>query len=205
MAKETKDVNEKVETKDVNEEVETKDVNEEVKTEDVNEEVKTEDEKEEVLTKKEKKRIEALEKATKLLKDKSKEEANKYIEENMKITDITKGFISAYIRKYATEKDKEWFKKDFRKASTKKVKKQVSTIVMGENNTPVYKKDKKGNIVPKRKRVDSITGEVYERFDISGARKEFIDHFDIITKANDFVVKEERKVKYFDEFDGLFE
>lgn len=165
----------------------------------------TKDVNEKVLTKKEKARIEALEKATELLKDKSKEEADKYINENMKMTDITKGFISAYIRKYATEKDKEWFKKDFHKASIKKVKKQISTIVMGENNTPIYKKDKKGNIVPRTKRVDSITGEVYERFDISGARKEFIKHFNIITKANNFVVKEKRNDNYFDEFDGLFE
>lgn len=135
---------------------------------------------------------------------KSKEEANKVFE-GLTITKITKAMMAVYIKNYATEEDKEWIKGDFKKASYKKAYKEVSTVCVDANGVPIHKKNKNGEVIVKRARVKSITGETYDKFDLSGARKEFVKHFNLTLAANPFKVKEKRTEKLFDEFDGLFD
>ena len=133
------------------------------------------------------------------------EDANAYIEENLMITEITKAFMAAYIKKFATTKeDKIWVKEDFKKASTKTATKKVSTICMGGNNVPIHKKNSKGEYVVKKVRVDAITGETYETFNLSGARAAFVEHFGITPKPNRFTPKAKRTTKAYDEFEDLF-
>ncbi len=157
------------------------------------------------MSKVEDKRKAALKAATDLFSDMDKEQANDYFKNNLMITQITKAHMAAYIKKYATKEDADWIKGDFKKASYKTVKKQVTTVCIGANGVPLHKQDKKtGKIVPVRKRVDSITGETITKFDLSGARKEFIKHFGITPKDNKFKAKEKRTEAIFDEFDGIF-
>ena len=54
------------------------------------------------MSKLEDKRKAALAEAAELLKDMKQDEANAYISENLMITQITKGFMAAYIKKFAT-------------------------------------------------------------------------------------------------------
>ena len=157
------------------------------------------------MSKLEDKRKAALAEAAELLKDMKQEEANAYITENMMITQITKGFMAAYIKKFATSaEDKKWVKEEFKKASTKPATKKVSTVCMGANGVPIHKKNSKGEFVPKKVRVDAITGETYETFNLSGARKAFVEHFGITPKANKFTPKAKRTEPIFDEFADLF-
>jgi hypothetical protein len=157
------------------------------------------------MSKLEDKRKAALSEATELLKDMKQEEANAYISENLMITQITKGFMAAYIKKFATSaEDKKWVKEEFKKASTKTATKKVSTVCMGANGVPIHKKNSKGEFVPKKVRVDAITGETYETFNLSGARKAFVEHFGITPKANKFTPKAKRTEPIFDEFADLF-
>ena len=157
------------------------------------------------MSKLEDKRKAALAEATELLKDMKQEEANAYISENLMITQITKGFMAAYIKKFATSaEDKKWVKDDFKKASTKTVTKKVTTVCMGANGVPIHKLNKDGKAIAKTVRVDSVTGETYETFDLSGARAEFVKHFGITPKANKFTPKAKRTEPIFDEFDGIF-
>ena len=157
------------------------------------------------MSKLEDKRKAALAEAAELLKDMKQEEANAYITENMMITQITKGFMAAYIKKFATSaEDKKWVKEEFKKASTKTATKKVTTVCMGANGVPIHKINKKGQAVAKTVRVDSVTGETYETFDLSGARKAFVEHFGITPKANKFTPKAKRTEPVFDEFDGIF-
>ena len=147
----------------------------------------------------------AVAKAEAFLKDMKQEEANAYIAENLMITEITKAFMAAYLKKFATTKeDKIWVKEDFKKASVKTATKKVSTICMGGNNIPIHKKNSKGEFVPKKVRVDAITGETYETFDIAGARAAFVEHFGIKPKPNRFTPKAKRTTKPYDEFADLF-
>ena len=157
------------------------------------------------MSKLEDKRKAALAEAAELLKDMKQEEANAYISENLMITQITKGFMAAYIKKFATSaEDKKWVKEEFKKASTKTATKKVSTVCMGANGVPIHKKNSKGEFVPKKVRVDAITGETYETFNLSGARKAFVEHFGITPKANKFTPKAKRTEPIFDEFADLF-
>ena len=150
------------------------------------------------MSKLEDKRKAALAEAAELLKDMKQEEANAYITENMMITQITKGFMAAYIKKFATSaEDKKWVKEEFKKASTKTATKKVTTVCMGANGVPIHKINKKGQAVAKTVRVDAVTGETYETFDLAGARAEFVKHFGITPKAK-------RTEPVFDEFDGIF-
>ena len=157
------------------------------------------------MSKLEDKRKAALAEAAELLKDMKQEEANAYISENMMITEITKGFMAAYIKKFATSaEDKKWVKEEFKKASTKPATKKVTTVCMGANGVPIHKINKKGQAVAKTVRVDAVTGETYETFTLSGARAEFVAHFGITPKANKFTPKAKRTEPVFDEFDGIF-
>lgn len=157
------------------------------------------------MSKLEDKRKAALAEAAELLKDMKQEEANAYISENMMITEITKGFMAAYIKKFATSaEDKKWVKEEFKKASTKTATRKVTTVCMGANGVPIHKINKKGQAVAKTVRVDAVTGETYETFDLSGARKAFVEHFGITPKANKFTPKAKRTEPVFDEFDGIF-
>lgn len=157
------------------------------------------------MSKLEDKRKAALAEAAELLKNMKQEEANAYISENVMITQITKGFMAAYIKKFATSaEDKKWVKEEFKKASTKTATKKVSTVCMGANGVPIHKKNSKGEFVPKKVRVDAITGETYETFNLSGARKAFVEHFGITPKANKFTPKAKRTEPIFDEFADLF-
>lgn len=156
-------------------------------------------------TKQEEKRKEALEAAIELFKGMTQEQANTYFTENLMITQITKAYMAAYIKSYATKADQAWIKGDFKKASYKDVKKQVNTVCTDANGIPLHKIDKKtGKIKPVVKRVDSATGETITRFDLSGARKEFISHFGITPKENKFVAKAKRTEAVFDEFADIF-
>lgn len=146
----------------------------------------------------------SVKKAADFLKGKKKEEADAYITENVTKVKLSKALMSAYIKTYSTEADKEWVKSDFKAASTKTVKKKVTTVVTDANGGVVHTVDKNGKAVPKKARVDSFTGETYETFDLSGARDAFIEHFEITTKANKFVVKPKRTTKVYDEFDDIF-
>ncbi len=147
----------------------------------------------------------AVEKAIGFLKDMKQEEANAYIAENLMITEITKAFMAAYIKKFATAAgDKKWLKEEFKKASTKIATKKVSTVCMGANGVPIHKINSKGQAVAVKKRVDAITGETYETFDIAGARAAFVEHFGITPKANRFTPKAKRTTKPYDEFADLF-
>lgn len=147
----------------------------------------------------------AVAKAVEFLKDMKQEDANAYIEENLMITEITKAFMAAYIKKFATTKeDKIWVKEEFKKASTKTATKKVSTICMGGNNVPIHKKNSKGEYVVKKVRVDAITGETYETFNLAGARAAFVEHFGISPKPNKFTPKAKRTTKEYDEFADLF-
>lgn len=158
-----------------------------------------------VMSKIEDNKRKALKEATELLKDKTQEEANNYIAENLMITQITKAFMAAYIKKYATsDEDKNWIKEDFKKASEKTVTRKVSTVCVDANGDAIYKINKHGQAIPKTIRVNSITGEKYTTFDFRGARKAFIEHFDITPKDNKFKPKAKRTEPIFDEFDGLF-
>ena len=157
------------------------------------------------MSKLEEKRKLQLAEATELFKDMKQEEANKYFTEKLMITDITKAHMAAYIKKFAKKEDAEWIKKDFKKACTKTVKKQVNTVCTDANGLPLHKVNKNtGKVVPVVKRVDSITGETIERFDLAGARAAFVEHFGITPKASTFKVKPKRTEKIFDEFDGIF-
>ena len=157
-------------------------------------------------TKKEEQRKAALAAATNLFKDMTQEQANAYFTENLMITQITKAHMAAYIKQYATkEAEQVWIKDAFKKASHKEVKKQVNTVCTDANGIPLYKVDKKsGKVKPVVKRVDSATGETITRFDLSGARKEFISHFGITPKENNFTAKAKRKEAVFDEFADIF-
>ena len=96
------------------------------------------------MSKLEDKRKAALAEAAELLKDMKQEEANAYITENLMITQITKGFMAAYIKKFATSaEDKKWVKDVFKKASTKTATKKVTTVCMGSNGVPIHKMNKK--------------------------------------------------------------
>ena len=157
------------------------------------------------MSKLEDKRKAALAEAAELLKDMKQEEANAYITENMMITQITKGFMAAYIKKFATSaEDKKWVKEEFKKASTKTATKKVTTVCMGANGVPIHKINKKGQAVAKTVRVDAVTGETYETFNLSGARAEFVAHFGITPKANKFTPKAKRTTEKYDEFADLF-
>ena len=158
------------------------------------------------MTKQEKKRKEALAAATELFGGMTQEQANAYFTKNLMITEITKAHMAAYIKKYATkEEDQAWIKGDFKKKSHKNVKKQVNTVCTDANGLPLHKIDKKtGKVKPVVKRVDSITGETITRFDLSGARKEFISHFRITPKESKFKVKPKRTEAVFDEFADIF-
>lgn len=157
------------------------------------------------MSKLEDKRKEQVAAAEELFKDMTQEEANKYFTDNLMISEITKAHMAVYIKKYADKSDANWIKKDFKKACYKTVKKQVNTVCTDANGIPLHKLDKKtGKVVPVVKRVDSITGETIERFDLSGARKAFIEHFNIIPKDNKFTAKPKRTEKVYDEFEDLF-
>ena len=146
----------------------------------------------------------SVEKATNFLKDMKQEEANEYIENNVMITEITKAFMAAYIKKFATSNaDKIWVKEAFKAASTKTETKKVSTVCMGANGVPIHK-IKDGKAVAKTIRVDAVTGETYETFNLSGARAEFVAHFGITPKANKFTPKSKRTTEKYDEFADLF-
>jgi hypothetical protein len=146
----------------------------------------------------------AVAKALEFLKDKKQEEANAYIAKNCMITEITKPFMAAYIKTYATEEDADWIKGDFKKASTKVQTRKVTTVCMGANNIPIHKINKKGQAVTKTVRVDAITGETYETFNLAGARAEFVAHFGITPKANKFTPKSKRTTVKYDPFADLF-
>ena len=157
------------------------------------------------MSKLEDKRKAALAEAAELLKDMKQEEANAYISENLMITQITKGFMAAYIKKFATSaEDKKWVKEEFKKASTKTATKKVTTVCMGANGVPIHKINKKGQAVAKTVRVDAVTGETYETFDLAGARAAFVEHFGISPKPNKFTPKAKRTTKEYDEFADLF-
>lgn len=154
----------------------------------------------------EEKRQKALADATELFKDKSKEAADAYISENLMITQISKAIMAAYIKKYATNKaEQKWIKEDFKKASTKTATRKVQTVCVDNNGEALRKLNKDGKAVVRTKRVEVANGEKYETFNLSGARKAFIEHFNITPKDNKFKAKEKREAKIFDEFDGLFD
>lgn len=147
----------------------------------------------------------AVQKAIAFMSDKEQDDVNKYIESNLMITEITKAFMVAYIKKFAvSDKDQKWIKEDFKKASTKTATKKVSTVCMGLNGVPVHKIKKDGTATVVYKRVDAITGETYETFNLAGARNAFIEYFKITPKPNKFTPKAERQTKKYDEFDDLF-
>ena len=147
----------------------------------------------------------AVEKAMAFLKDMKQDDTNAYITENVMVTEITKAFMAAYIKKYATSaEDKKWVKNEFKAASTKIVPKKVATVCMGANGVPIHKLNKEGKPIAKTVRVDSVTGETYETFDLSGARAEFVKHFGITPKANKFTPKTKRTTEKYDEFADLF-
>ena len=75
---------------------------------------------------------------------------------------------------------------------------------MGGNNVPIHKKNSKGEYVVKKVRVDAITGETYETFNLAGARAEFVAHFGITPKANKFTPKSKRTTVKYDPFADLF-
>ena len=157
------------------------------------------------MSKLEEKRKAEMKAAIELLKDMKQEEANAYVTQKYMITEITKAFMAAYIKKFATSpEEQKWVKEEFKQAATKTVKKKVTTICMGANNVPIHKLNKDGKAVPKKVRVDAVTGETYQAFDLSGARKAFIEHFGITPKANRFTPKPKRTEKVYDEFDGIF-
>ena len=147
----------------------------------------------------------AVDKAMEFLSGKTQAEANEYVSKNLMITEITKAFMAAYIKTFAnSEEERIWVREEFKKASTKIATKKVSTICMGGNGVPIHKKNSKGEFVPKKVRVDAITGETYETFDLAGARAEFITHFNISPKANKFTPKAKRTTEKYDEFADLF-
>lgn len=147
----------------------------------------------------------AVKKALDFFGNLTQDAANDYIAKNVRATEITKALMAAYIKTYAnTEDEKVWVKGEFKKASTKTATKKVSTVCMGGNGLPIHKINKNGKAVAKTVRVDSITGETYETFDLSGARKEFIAHFKITPLASKFTPKAKRKTEVYDEFADLF-
>lgn len=147
----------------------------------------------------------AVAKATEFMKDMKQEEVNSYVTDNCMITEITKAFMAAYIKKFATSAaEQKWVKEVFKAASTKKATKKVTTVCMGANGVPIHKLNKDGKAIAKTVRVDSVTGETYETFDLSGARAAFVEHFGITPKANKFTPKAKRTTKAYDEFADLF-
>ena len=147
----------------------------------------------------------ALEEAIARFENMTQEEANKYINENYMITQLTKALMAAYIKKFATsEADKKWVKEDFKKASTKTAKRMVQTVCTGANGVAIHKLNEKGQAIAKTVRVESATGETYETFNLSGARKAFVEHFNLTLLNNKFTPKAKRETPIFDEFADLF-
>ena len=147
----------------------------------------------------------AVAKAIEFMQNKKQEEVNTYITKNVMITEITKAFMAAYIKTFATsETDKEWIKEDFQKEAYKTAKRKVQTVCTGANGIAIHKLNAEGKVIAKTVRVDSITGETYKTFNLSGARKEFIAHFNITPKDNKFKARAKRDSKEYDEFADLF-
>lgn len=147
----------------------------------------------------------AVAKAIEFMQNKKQEEVNTYITKNVMISEITKAFIAAYIKTFATsETQQEWVKGDFKKEAYKIAKRKVQTVCTGANGIAIHKLNAEGKAVPKYVRVDSITGETYKTFSLSGARKEFIRYFNIIPKDNKFKARAKRESNEFDEFADLF-
>ena len=154
---------------------------------------------------KEQKRKEAVKEAVRLFDGMDQETANKYFTDNFMITQITKAHMAAYIKKFTDKAaDAEWLE-TFKKASYKEVPKQYATVCLDKDNNPIMVLSKKtGKGKPKVKRVDSSTGEMITQFNLNGARKEFLKHFNIKPKANKFTPKEKRTEKVYDEFADIF-
>lgn len=160
----------------------------------------------EQMTKRDQMKQKALEDAKKLFENMTQEEANQYFADNLTKTQITKAHMSAYLRKFAKEEDKKWISKDFYEASFKSTKRKESSVCTDANGVAIYKLNKEHRAIVKTIRVDSNTGETYDRYNIFKAREAFIEHFKITPKNSKFKPKDKNvnKNKRFDEFDGLF-
>ena len=153
----------------------------------------------------EKAKKKAMEEAVAKFETMTQEQANNYISENYMITQLTKALMAAYIKKYATsDEEMKWRKEVFKKASTKIAKRKVQTVCTGANGVAIHKLNEKGQAIAKTVRVDSITGETYETFNLSGARKAFVEHFNLTLLDNRFTPKAKREEPIFDEFADLF-
>lgn len=135
-------------------------------------------------------------------KDKSEEEAKEFIATNVYDRKISKGLIAAYLATYHKKDDNTWFKK----ASIVKKQQTALTIATDATGKPIYKTNKKGEVIPKKVRV-AVAGASIEGYDHNKAKKAFIKHFDIKVKATTFEAKPKRdyeKEPVFDAFAGLF-
>ena len=157
------------------------------------------------MTKAEEKRKEALKEATEIFADKTKEQANKYIAENITTTKLTKALMASYIKKFATAEDKKWYKETFVPNSKTTTTRKVKTVCVDNKGVPIRKLNKKGEAVVETARVERLGGETYEKFDISKARSLFMEHFGITTKAGKFTPKAKREEPKFDEFADMFD
>jgi len=158
------------------------------------------------MSKLEDKRRAELEKAIELFADKTQEEANDYLKKEVKLQQLSKAMMSAYIKKYAdSEEEIKWVKGEFKKASYKEEVKKNRTVCTDAKGGVVHKLNKEGKVIPKYVYVEAFGQEKYPKFNLSGARKEFIKHFNIELKDSGFTPKEKRTEKIFDVFDGLFD
>lgn len=133
---------------------------------------------------------------------KTEEEAKEYIKNNIVKVKITKGLMSAYMRTYDEAGDKEWFTKA---AFAKNVQKYRYTVCVDQNGKALTKTNKKGDTVPRKKRV--AINETFDkaRYDHTKARAAFLEHYKIEVKPVDFTPKAKRNEEdYYNIFEGLF-
>lgn len=133
---------------------------------------------------------------------KTEEEAKEHIKNNIVKVKITKGLMSAYMRTYDEAGDKKWFEEA---ALVKNVQKYRYTVCVDENGNGLTKTNKKGQTIPRKKRV--AINETFDkaRYDHTKARAKFLEHYKIEVKPVDFTPKAKRNEEdYYNIFEGLF-
>lgn len=129
-------------------------------------------------------------------KDKTEEEAKKYIKENLYKLQISKGCIAAYLKTYHSGEDTEWF----RKAAYVEKPVYKYTYETLSDGTPITKV-KDGKLVYKKIKV-VVPGETKVSYDHAKARGAFLQKFDIEVKATTFKAKPKKETE-FDIFEGI--
>lgn len=129
----------------------------------------------------------ALEMFEKIEKETKYSDVKDYIAKEVRNNQITKGFITAYVKKYGTEEDKVWFKEEF-KINTKITRPRTEqSVKLDANGNPILGYSKKGKVYARKEAVIIDENDTVEQFSITTARKLFKEHFKIETKKAEVV------------------